>query len=151
MRVVGEERVQAFERDGIGVILVTWHGRTLVPITRFRNRGYWAMISTSRDGEYQNRLFQRFGWQTVRGSTSARGAVQAALTMVKHLKAGGDAGAHARRPARAKPCACSRAPSFWRPEVRLPDYPGGHQCLRRAACSKRGIVICCPCRSRGPR
>lgn len=88
MRVVGEEAVSELQRQGSGVILVTWHGRNVVPITRFRNRGYWAIISTSRDGEYQNQIFQRFGWNTVRGSTSARGAVQAALAMTKHLKAG---------------------------------------------------------------
>ena len=88
LRVIGEERVRALEAAGKGVILVTWHGRTLIPITRFRGRGYWAIISTSRDGEYQNRIFRRFGFQTVRGSTSARGAVQAALTMVRHLKGG---------------------------------------------------------------
>ncbi len=88
LRVVGEERVREIQEDGKGVILLTWHGRTIIPICRFRKRGYWAMISTSRDGEYQNRIFQRFGWQTVRGSTSARGAVQAALTITKQLKRG---------------------------------------------------------------
>ncbi|MBV9848725.1 MAG: lysophospholipid acyltransferase family protein [Armatimonadetes bacterium] len=88
LRVVGEERVHALQGAGKGVILVTWHGRTLIPVARFRGRGYWAVISTSRDGEYQNCIFRRFGWQTVRGSTSARGAVQAALTMVRHLKGG---------------------------------------------------------------
>lgn len=88
LRVFGEERVREIQEDGKGVILLTWHGRTIIPICRFRKRGYWAMISTSRDGEYQNRIFQRFGWQTVRGSTSARGAVQAALTITKQLKRG---------------------------------------------------------------
>lgn len=88
LRVIGEERVHALQAAGRGVILVTWHGRTLIPITRFRGLGYWAMISTSRDGEYQNRIFHRLGWQTVRGSTSARGAVQAAIAMTRHLKAG---------------------------------------------------------------
>lgn len=88
LRVVGEERVTNLQQSGQGVILVTWHGRTLIPITRFRGRGYWAFISTSRDGEYQDQIFRRYGWQTVRGSTSARGAVQSALTMIKHLKAG---------------------------------------------------------------
>ena len=88
LRVVGEERVTNLQKAGQGVILVTWHGRTLIPITRFRGRGYWAFISTSRDGEYQDRIFRLYGWQTVRGSTSARGAVQSALTMIKHLKAG---------------------------------------------------------------
>lgn len=88
LRVEGEERVAGLQMNGKGVILVTWHGRTFIPITRFNGRGYWAIISPSRDGEYQNRIFRRFGWQTVRGSTGARGAVQSALTMVKHLKAG---------------------------------------------------------------
>ena len=89
LRVIGEERVREIQQEGKGIILLTWHGRTIIPICRFRKRGYWAMISTSRDGEYQNRIFQRFGWQTVRGSTSARGAVQAALTITKQLKRGG--------------------------------------------------------------
>jgi lysophospholipid acyltransferase (LPLAT)-like uncharacterized protein len=88
LRVIGEERVRAFQEAGRGVILVTWHGRTLVPITRFRGLGYWAVISTSRDGEYQNRIFQRLGWQTVRGSTSARGAVRSAIAMCRHLRDG---------------------------------------------------------------
>ena len=88
VRIEGEEKVRAAQAAGKGVIVVSWHGRTFMPIARFRNRGYWAMVSTSRDGEYQNRLFQRTGINTVRGSTSARGAVQAALTMIKHLKAG---------------------------------------------------------------
>ena len=88
VRVAGEERVFALQKEGKGVILASWHGRTFMPIALFRNRGYWAMVSTSRDGEYQNRLFERSGIRTVRGSSSARGAVQAALTMTKHLKAG---------------------------------------------------------------
>src|SRR5579884_4260175 len=89
LRVVGEEQIERIRaRSGRGVILVTWHGRTFVPITRFRNRGYWAMISTSRDGEYQNQLFRRFGFHTVRGSTSARGAIKGALSMVRELKEG---------------------------------------------------------------
>ena len=88
LRVIGEEQVRQLQDTGRGMILVTWHGRTMLPISRFRKRGYWAIISTSRDGEYQNQIFKRFGWQTVRGSTSARGAVQAALTVTKQLKNG---------------------------------------------------------------
>lgn len=88
VRIVGEECVLALQESGNGAILVTWHGRTMLPIVHFRNRGYWAIISTSRDGEYQNQIFKRFGWQTVRGSTSARGAVQAALTVTKQLRRG---------------------------------------------------------------
>jgi lysophospholipid acyltransferase (LPLAT)-like uncharacterized protein len=90
IHVRGEERIpQLIEENGTGIVLVTWHGRTLVPISRFRNRGWWSMISTSRDGEYQNAIFKRFGFNTVRGSTSARGAVVATLQLVKHARSGG--------------------------------------------------------------
>jgi lysophospholipid acyltransferase (LPLAT)-like uncharacterized protein len=88
LRVVGEKSVTDLQRDGHGLILATWHGRSLVPLPRFGGRGYWAMISTSRDGEYQDRIFRRFGWNTVRGSTSARGAVRAVLTLIRHLRTG---------------------------------------------------------------
>src|SRR5947209_6026889 len=86
LRVVGEQHLTALQDAGRGVILVTWHGRTLIPVARFRGRGYWALISTSRDGEYQNQIFRRFGFHTVRGSTSARGAIQATLTIIRQLK-----------------------------------------------------------------
>jgi len=88
LRVIHEEWLLACLHSGQGAILVTWHGRTLLPITRFRGRGYWAIISTSRDGETQNQIFHRFGFQTVRGSTSARGAIKSALAMLRRLKEG---------------------------------------------------------------
>ena len=73
---------------GKGAIFVTWHGRSLIPANVFRNRGYWALISLSRDGEMQKSVFQRFGFQIVRGSTG-RGGVRGALTMARNVKAGG--------------------------------------------------------------
>ena len=90
LRFVREDQVEKIRREtGRGVILATWHGRTLLPITRFHRRGYWAMISTSRDGEYQYWIFKRFGFNIVRGSSSARGAIEATLKLIKALKAGG--------------------------------------------------------------
>ena len=71
-----------------GAILVTWHGRTLIPANVFRGRGYWALISLSRDGEIQNHIFRRFGYQTIRGSTG-RGGVRAALQLAKKIADGG--------------------------------------------------------------
>jgi lysophospholipid acyltransferase (LPLAT)-like uncharacterized protein len=71
-----------------GAILVTWHGRTLIPANLLRNRGYWALISLSRDGELQNQVFQRFGFQTIRGSTG-RGGVRGALQMARKVREGG--------------------------------------------------------------
>jgi len=87
--VVGEDEALAHAKEkGVGLILVTWHGRTLIPINRYHGRGYWAMVSTSSDGDMMNNIFLRFGMKTVRGSTSARGAVKATLTLVKELRAG---------------------------------------------------------------
>jgi lysophospholipid acyltransferase (LPLAT)-like uncharacterized protein len=89
MTVIGEEIVNDLQRSkGESLVLVSWHGRTLIPITRFRNRGYWAMISTSQDGNIQNELFHLAGFNTVRGSTSARGAVEASLVLRRELRKG---------------------------------------------------------------
>ncbi len=84
----GEEKIADLHKKHGGVILVTWHGRTLIPINHYRGRGYWAFVSTSRDGEYQNIVLQRYGFHRVRGSTSSRGAVTAALKMAKELRNG---------------------------------------------------------------
>lgn len=86
----GEEPLDSLQAEnGEALILCGWHGGTFIPITRYRGRGYWAMISTSRDGNRQNHLFHRFGFRTVRGSTSARGAVESVITMRRELKKGG--------------------------------------------------------------
>ena len=71
-----------------GAILVSWHGRTLIPANTFRGRGYWALISLSRDGEIQNHIFRRFGYQIIRGS-SGRGGARAALQLARKIKEGG--------------------------------------------------------------
>jgi lysophospholipid acyltransferase (LPLAT)-like uncharacterized protein len=82
------EIMREFEKDGKGAILITWHGRTMVPANYFRNRGYWALISLSRDGDIQNRIFKLFGFHTIRGSTG-RGGVKAVLQMAKKVREGG--------------------------------------------------------------
>jgi lysophospholipid acyltransferase (LPLAT)-like uncharacterized protein len=71
-----------------GAILVTWHGRTLIPANLLKNRGYYALISLSRDGELQNQIFQRYGFHTIRGSTG-RGGVRGALQMARKVREGG--------------------------------------------------------------
>lgn len=86
-RVEGLERLREVEKDG-GSVLVTWHGRTFVPANYFAKRGWWAIISLSRDGEIQNRIFSLFGFRTVRGSTG-RGGVRAALEAAKRVREGG--------------------------------------------------------------
>lgn len=79
---------ERLDTGGKGAIFVTWHGRSLIAANVFRNKGYWALISLSRDGELQNNIFKRFGFQTIRGSTG-RGGVKGALQMARKVKEGG--------------------------------------------------------------
>lgn len=84
IEVQGWEKVAAVSQ---GKIIAGWHGRSFIPAILFRNRGYWAIISQSRDGQMQNRVFQRFGFQTIRGSTG-RGGARAAVQAIRVLREG---------------------------------------------------------------
>ncbi len=88
LRIVGEETCKALIAQHNGAIFVTWHGRTLLPINHFRRRGYWALISMSRDGDLQSENFRLFGFRVVRGSTGRRG-VSATREVLAALEAGG--------------------------------------------------------------
>jgi lysophospholipid acyltransferase (LPLAT)-like uncharacterized protein len=88
IRFEHRERLEDAAATGEGVIFVLWHGRTLIPANVWRKRGYWVLISLSRDGEMQKNIFQRFGFQIVRGSTG-RGGVKAALQLARKVREGG--------------------------------------------------------------
>lgn len=86
--VKGFDRFREMARSGQGLIIIVWHGRTMLPVFYCRNMGIQAIISLSRDGELQSRIFERFGFAVIRGS-SGRGGMKAALTAVKRLQEGG--------------------------------------------------------------
>lgn len=86
--VKGFDRFRGMARSGQGSIVIVWHGRTMMPVFYCRNMGIQAIISLSRDGEIQSRIFKRFGFVVIRGS-SGRGGAKAALTAVKRLQNGG--------------------------------------------------------------
>jgi lysophospholipid acyltransferase (LPLAT)-like uncharacterized protein len=88
LTVQGWEPIERHLREGTGAVMVTWHGRTLIPANYMKDKGFWALISLSRDGEVQAEIFRRFGFQILRGSTS-RGGVRAALEAARVVKAGG--------------------------------------------------------------
>lgn len=69
-------------------IVAGWHGRSLAYAVHFRNKGEWVIISHSRDGEIQNRVFKKMGFQVIRGSTG-RGGIRAAIEGIKALRDGG--------------------------------------------------------------
>lgn len=71
-----------------GGILNGWHGRIILATKEFRNKGYWVMVSHSRDGEIQKYIFEHLGFKIVRGSTG-RGGMKALLESIRILKNGG--------------------------------------------------------------
>ena len=81
------ENWEAIESLPVGKIICGWHGRSFVAAVKWRRKGYWVMISHSRDGEIQNRVFQHLGFQVIRGSTG-RGGVRAAVEAIKVLRTG---------------------------------------------------------------
>lgn len=87
IRTVGMERLDAMLAPGMGGILATWHGHTILPIFLCRHHGLWAIISKSRDGELQNRLVMSRGFKTIRGSTGPQG-VRAFLEAAKKIREG---------------------------------------------------------------
>src|SRR5436853_2004391 len=86
IRYEGFERIEQQTKAG-GAILLTWHGRSLIPANVFRGRGYWVLISLSRDGEIQNEIFRRYGFQSIRGSTG-KGGARALLQLTRKIKEG---------------------------------------------------------------
>lgn len=86
--VEGWEPIERHLQEGTGAVMVSWHGRTLIPANYMRQRGIWALISLSRDGEVQAEIFRRFGFNILRGSTS-RGGVRAALEAAREVRRGG--------------------------------------------------------------
>ena len=85
LEVTGAEK---FENNDSKIIFCGWHGKSLIFANYFRRRKYWVIISNSNDGDIQNEVFTKMGYQTIRGSTG-RGGVKAALQGVTALKDGG--------------------------------------------------------------
>jgi lysophospholipid acyltransferase (LPLAT)-like uncharacterized protein len=71
----------------IGRIYTGWHGRSYIPANFFKGRGVWCIISHSRDGEMQTRIFSSFGFQIIRGSTG-RGGERALVESIRVLRKG---------------------------------------------------------------
>lgn len=84
VKVIGKENALPC---GKGRIFVGWHGKTLMPANYFYKQGVWALFSLSNDGELQSRIFKRFGFQVIRGSTG-RGGARALIESIRVLRAG---------------------------------------------------------------
>ena len=68
-------------------IYAFWHEHIFAGTYFFRNRGIVVITSQSLDGEYIARFTQRFGYGSVRGS-STRGGVGALVEMIRLMRRG---------------------------------------------------------------
>jgi len=76
IRTLHAERVRTFWESGRGVIIAFWHSRQLMMPLCYGGSRLYILISEHRDGELIHRIVRRFGFDTIRGSTTrgARGA-----------------------------------------------------------------------------
>ncbi|HEV8593192.1 MAG TPA: lysophospholipid acyltransferase family protein [Pyrinomonadaceae bacterium] len=83
----GLERFDEVVAAGRVPIYAFWHEHIFAGTYFFRNRRIVVITSQSLDGEYIARFIQRFGYGSVRGS-STRGGVGALVEMIRLMKRG---------------------------------------------------------------
>jgi lysophospholipid acyltransferase (LPLAT)-like uncharacterized protein len=82
-----EKSVEPFLAAGAPLIYVVWHARLLLLPYLYRGRGLWVLISRSEDGAMIADLVRRFGFVTVRGSSS-RGGAGGLLSLARAIRRG---------------------------------------------------------------
>ncbi|MFQ3550019.1 MAG: lysophospholipid acyltransferase family protein [Armatimonadota bacterium] len=87
IKVIGYDNVKKMIADNKGGLILPWHGVTLLPIYVLRHLGLYAIVSTSKDGDLQNRTLIKRGFKTIRGSTARQG-VRALLETVRKIQDG---------------------------------------------------------------
>jgi lysophospholipid acyltransferase (LPLAT)-like uncharacterized protein len=85
--IAGSDRLDAIKAAAKVPIFCLWHDRIFGGTFFLRDRGIVVMTSQSRDGEYIARFLKRFGFGTIRGS-STRGGVRALVEMIRYMRRG---------------------------------------------------------------
>ncbi len=85
--IVGREHRDHALASGAPVVWTHWHGHLLPLFWLHRHQQLTVLISRHRDGERLVRLAQRWGYRTLRGS-STRGAVAGLLGLARTLERG---------------------------------------------------------------
>ena len=89
LRTLHADRIKAFWETGSPVIIAFWHGRQIMMPLCYGGSRLSILISQHRDGELIHRIVRRFGFDTVRGSTT-RGGARALRQMARMGRAGTD-------------------------------------------------------------
>ncbi len=78
----GEGPTEELYKKGQSIIFVFWHGCQLMMPLVYRGKCIYILISQHRDGELIHRIIRRFGFWSVRGSTT-RGSHAALRQLVR--------------------------------------------------------------------
>ena len=70
-----------------GALLAIWHGRMVLGLPAYAQRGFHVLVSMSGDGDVSDALLWRCGYEVIRGSSS-RGGARALREMVRVLDTG---------------------------------------------------------------
>ena len=91
IRILGATwRIEHVGRDneyeaGVPMIWVFWHSRMLPLVYAFGGRGIVVLVSRSFDGEIISRALERFGFRTIRGSSS-RGGIRSLVSAIAEIR-----------------------------------------------------------------
>lgn len=85
IEVLHEERVRPFWDKDERFILAFWHGRLLMMPFCYHGKSINLLISQHKDGELIARAMKRFGFESIRGS-STRGGAMAMREMIRAIK-----------------------------------------------------------------
>jgi len=89
IRTEGNDQVDELYQQGRRIIIAFWHGRQLMMPLVYRGAEAHILISEHRDGELIHRIVSRFGFRSVRGSTT-RGGVAALRRLIELGRSGRD-------------------------------------------------------------
>jgi len=90
VEILNHDRFEKFARDPAtgSIVAGAWHRNAIFLVHFFRILGPRAvMVSRSRDGDIAARVLERFGYRTMRGSSS-RGGARALQEMIAWMKDG---------------------------------------------------------------
>ncbi|BCA54249.1 hypothetical protein W02_13890 [Nitrospira sp. KM1] len=89
IETLGSEDIDALYREGQRAIIAFWHAQQLMMPLTYRGKKAHILISQHEDGEIIARIVGRFGFGTVRGS-STRGGVEALRELIRLGRSGMD-------------------------------------------------------------
>jgi lysophospholipid acyltransferase (LPLAT)-like uncharacterized protein len=86
---INRSEMEDMIKEGKNFIIAFWHGRLLMMPYSYPGKKIHILISHHKDGEYISQTMKRFGFSSVRGSTT-RGAFSAVRKLLKVTNEGSD-------------------------------------------------------------